>query len=247
MISDHVASGATQGGSILAVVGGAMATSTDGTGQSGLASAGLVMAIAGLVTAIAGLVVPLAKTLAEQWNLKGRLDESNLRADKFEALLEQALQKSDRNSQQIEELKPRQRVLIVDDDPSTCELYCRHVSKAGYDCQVAQSLDDAALAIGGPVTFNHVMLDLTLGDRSGLELLEEIKARSLISKVIVITGRTGEALDQANRLKADMILVKPSIDWPAVISWMHARDNLAPRSPSTDLDAATIQAPESRP
>jgi len=94
------------------------------------------------------------------------------------------------------------RVLVVEDDPVARDSTCRLL--AGRDVEtVAVGTAADALARLGETTFDCMVLDLTLPDRSGLELLEEMSRseRHGFPPVIVYTGRS-LARDEEQRLRA---------------------------------------------
>jgi len=78
-------------------------------------------------------------------------------------------------------------VLIIDDEKTLRRVLGKELGKVGYRVQTAE---DAAqgLALLEKQDVPLVLLDLKLPDRSGLELLPEIKARWPLTEVIVLTG-----------------------------------------------------------
>ena len=102
------------------------------------------------------------------------------------------------------------RILIVEDDDvardSTCHLL------AGPDVEtVAVGTAAAALSALESATFDCMVLDLSLPDRSGLELLEEMSKteRYAFSPVIVYTGRSlSRAEEQELRKLSNSIIIK---------------------------------------
>ncbi|HYE92193.1 MAG TPA: PAS domain S-box protein [Terriglobales bacterium] len=78
-------------------------------------------------------------------------------------------------------------VLVVDDDPSTCDLLAYVLEAYGYHVRTV-SLGQDGLAILPHTPIDIAVLDLKLPDMSGLELLEAIKRRSPATEVIFITA-----------------------------------------------------------
>lgn len=101
------------------------------------------------------------------------------------------------------------RVLIVEDDPRMRRLLRAWVHEAGY---VVDDVADAAaalesLAIAPPAL---ILLDLGLPDRGGIALLRELRARDFQGRIIVVTGRPGEAMTVAALdAGADDFVTKP--------------------------------------
>lgn len=107
-------------------------------------------------------------------------------------------------------------LVVCEDDASTLDLLCDHLVADGFGVLPAPSASDALRLC----RFNHpdlLLLDLTLPDASGLDVLREIREADGVTSrfdpglpVIVLTGRGGEA-DRVRGLDfgADDYLVKP--------------------------------------
>jgi DNA-binding NtrC family response regulator len=100
-------------------------------------------------------------------------------------------------------------VFVVEDDPSTRELYSYWLRQLGLETRMFPTADGVlrALATDAPVA---ICLDLGLPDKPGLELLREIRERQPHVPVIVMTGDDG-ALSGVTAIKAGAhdYLVKP--------------------------------------
>ena len=101
------------------------------------------------------------------------------------------------------------RVLLVDDDPSMCELLCLRLSKRGFD--VAWHTGGAeALARLLAEDFDVVVTDLQMEGMDGLELCERIVANRPDVPVVVMTAHPGlSTAVGAIRARASDFLVKP--------------------------------------
>jgi two-component system KDP operon response regulator KdpE len=69
---------------------------------------------------------------------------------------------------------PRPRVLLVDDDPATCELFAAALLHHGFDVIVAGTSYDA-LMLAEDQSPQAVVVDIGLPDLNGLELLRELQ------------------------------------------------------------------------
>lgn len=78
------------------------------------------------------------------------------------------------------------RILLVDDD-SSFRSALKLILKVQYEVQEAQSLKEARTLISENL-FHLVLLDKTLPDGNGIELIPEIKTRSGRTSVIILTG-----------------------------------------------------------
>jgi DNA-binding response OmpR family regulator len=98
------------------------------------------------------------------------------------------------------------KILVVDDDPSL-RLLCRvNLELDGFEVEEAGTLDEAreaALADG----VGLVLLDVHLGTKSSLGLLDELKRERPQLPVVLLTGESG--LPDEARGRADLVLPKP--------------------------------------
>lgn len=107
------------------------------------------------------------------------------------------------------------RTLLVDDDALTLELHRSYVARldgfsvAG-ECSSARAAVSAVLDRRGPDVFDLVLLDITMPDGSGIDVLRALRARSASVDVIAITGvRDAETVRQMAALGVFQYLVKP--------------------------------------
>lgn len=98
------------------------------------------------------------------------------------------------------------RVLVVDDDRSL-RLLCRvNLELDGFEVTEAATLGEARGALASePVS--AVLLDVHVGNESGLDLLDELKAAGRDLPVVLLTGESG--LPPEARGRADAVLSKP--------------------------------------
>jgi CheY-like chemotaxis protein len=104
----------------------------------------------------------------------------------------------------------RRRVLVVEDDDVHRQSTCRLLSSEDVETIEARTVAEALQALER-ATFDCMVLDLTLPDRSGFELLEEMAARHDVAfpPVIVYTGRMlSRDEEQRLRLLSSSIIVK---------------------------------------
>lgn len=100
------------------------------------------------------------------------------------------------------------RLLVVDDDPGVCEVVQSHAAQEGWTVVTAATASEG-LAAFTALAPDIVVLDIMLPDRSGLEVLSEIRARS-DAYVVLLTARSAEDERIAGLLHgADDYLVKP--------------------------------------
>jgi DNA-binding response OmpR family regulator len=89
-------------------------------------------------------------------------------------------------------------VLIVDDEPLVRESLRRYLKHVGYIVIEAVDFDAAISALQG-MWFDAMVLDVRLPGRSGLELLEHLRAEAKLAAlpVMVLTGYFPDAAEQA--------------------------------------------------
>ena len=82
--------------------------------------------------------------------------------------------------------KPRSKILVVEDDPTTLSLIKLVLRVLDFDVESAVSLKKAKdkLKYNG---YNYVLLDLGLPDSQGTKTLQSIK-KATQDKIIIITG-----------------------------------------------------------
>jgi len=101
------------------------------------------------------------------------------------------------------------KILLVEDEPALRTALLGSLKQAGY---LVESAADFAQAEEKIMLYQYdcVLLDLTLPDGSGLDLLRSLKARNMAAGVLIITAR--DALDDKITgldLGADDYLIKP--------------------------------------
>jgi two-component system, NtrC family, nitrogen regulation response regulator NtrX len=101
-------------------------------------------------------------------------------------------------------------LLLVDDNPNTLASLSRAFRMAGYEVTVS---DNAARAIDllRTETFDLILSDVVMPGKSGLELLEELKAAGVKTPIVLVSGQANiEMAVRATKLGALDFLEKPS-------------------------------------
>ena len=80
------------------------------------------------------------------------------------------------------------KILIVEDEPSLCELMARTLRKEQYVVETASTFTEASERLG-VYSYDCVLLDIMLPDGNGLRLLEELKMQDKRENVIIISAR----------------------------------------------------------
>ncbi|AWM36014.1 Virulence factors putative positive transcription regulator BvgA [Gemmata obscuriglobus] len=104
-------------------------------------------------------------------------------------------------------LLPRPRVLVVDDEPSIRMIARVMLERAGFLVDAVGDAADAVRRVGlADRPFSVALLDVSLPDRSGVELMSELRALAPHVKFVLMSGRPEEDLP---RHGADGYLAKP--------------------------------------
>lgn len=103
----------------------------------------------------------------------------------------------------------RTKILVVDDEREICELTKSFLAKRNYETFMATNIDDAIGLIQKEWP-QIVLLDIRLGNESGMDALSKIKQINDNIKVIMITALDDEnSIRQAKSLGADDYITKP--------------------------------------
>jgi PAS domain S-box-containing protein len=101
------------------------------------------------------------------------------------------------------------KVLIVDDEESIRFTFDSFLSDEGHEVCSAEDYDKALNMITGS-TFDLIFMDVVLGGRSGIDLLQEIREKNIGCPVVMITGYPNvETASSAVRLGAFDYIFKP--------------------------------------
>jgi putative two-component system response regulator len=101
------------------------------------------------------------------------------------------------------------RVLVIDDEQIIRDLMLEILEEAGYDAIGAPTADCALDLLADP-DFQLVVSDVIMPGLSGLELLEEVRARRPSLPVVLVTGAgTYATLSEALARGADGLVMKP--------------------------------------
>jgi len=88
------------------------------------------------------------------------------------------------------------RLLVVDDAIEHAQMVTEFLRASGAwphaEIKIAASYDEALAKLTAPTPFDLAVVDYMLGSRDGLELLRELKQRSIDTSVIVLTGHGAE-------------------------------------------------------
>ena len=102
------------------------------------------------------------------------------------------------------------RVLIVDDDRIFCDALARALTRRGFETFAAYDIEQG-LQNARQHTPQYAVIDLRIGDESGLSLVEQLKSEFDEIKMVVLTGFASIATAvEAIKLGAVHYLTKPA-------------------------------------
>lgn len=100
-------------------------------------------------------------------------------------------------------------ILIVDDETGVCDVLERWLSREGHDCEVAFS-GKSALERLDQGTFDVMLLDITLPEMSGLDVLAHARQAQPDMSVVMVSGAADdEAARTCMALGAHSFILKP--------------------------------------
>lgn len=112
-------------------------------------------------------------------------------------------------------------ILIVDDEPELAKLVSLYLEEAGMRTQVCNRGQSAVRFLKANFA-NLLLLDITLPDRSGFELLSELRRENMQIPVIFLTGNSIEdSKVRGLELGGDDYITKP-FSYPELVSRIRA-------------------------
>lgn len=100
------------------------------------------------------------------------------------------------------------RLLLIDDDALFRDLMTRRLGREGFEVSACADAE-GALALA-PEPLDAILLDLMLGERSGLDLIADLKQRFQPRELVVLTGYASIATTvEAMKRGATNYLAKP--------------------------------------
>lgn len=114
------------------------------------------------------------------------------------------------NSSDLDDIGPDSSLLIVDDDAPFVKRLARAMETRGFTVEIAESAAEGiAKAKTSPP--KYAVVDLRLGDGSGLDVIEAIRSRRNDTRIIMLTGY-GNIATAVNAVKLGAVdyLAKPA-------------------------------------
>lgn len=122
------------------------------------------------------------------------------------------------------------RVLVVDDHALWADQLQRSLRRRGIDCDLAAD-GQQAIEAASANSYGGVLLDLRLGDDSGLASLAALRAVAPRAKIVLLTAYASIATAVAAiKLGADDYLAKP-VDLPSILHALGERSEGMPTAP----------------
>ena len=129
-------------------------------------------------------------------------------------------------------------ILVIEDQEDLAELYESAIKEAGYKARVALTGEEG-IAEFRTTGADVILLDMTLPEMHGAEVLREIRSINARVPVIIITGEASEQLHlQCERLGVHDYLKKP-VDYDALLTSI----KLALEMPVEEAEVLTLRLP----
>lgn len=116
---------------------------------------------------------------------------------------------------------PGHDLLIVDDDAAFCQVLARALARKGYNVATAHDTESALQAVARRIP-DYAIVDLRIGEESGLELVGALHRTDKQMRILVLTGYASIATAvEAIKLGAIHYLTKPSSVEEIVATFEH--------------------------
>jgi len=137
------------------------------------------------------------------------------------------------------------RLLVIDDDNLHRMIICRAAAKAGYLPAGAATYDEA-VKLAQETAFDCITLDLSLGERAGVDMLRHLWVIGCKAPVIIISGCDNETCSESAKVAESLKLnVWESIPKPVNLATL--RESLERLKASWDVPADAPQADQVSP
>ena len=134
----------------------------------------------------------------------------------------------------------RGSLLIVDDDERFASRLQRSMERKGFEVSIACSVADAKESLRGYIP-EYAVVDLRLGDGSGLDFINMLKGMEASTRIIMLTGYGNIATAvSAVKLGAVDYLPKPS-DADAIEAALLKHEGLLPPPPANPMSADRVR------
>jgi len=136
--------------------------------------------------------------------------------------------------------RPR-KLLIVEDDEAFRLRLARAMERRGYAVTLAESVSAAAAALSGGFVPDCAVVDLKLGDGSGLDVVPRIRQAAPEAKIVILTGY-GNIATSVAAIKAGAVdyLSKPA-DADAIDAALNAGERPLPKPPEHPMSADRVR------
>lgn len=102
------------------------------------------------------------------------------------------------------------KLLLVDDDQTFCQVLSQALQKRNFDVLVAHDLKSGS-EINDKYNILYAVVDLRIGQESGLEMVDQLHLRNENMRIVVLTGYASIATAvEAVKLGATHYLTKPA-------------------------------------
>ena len=131
------------------------------------------------------------------------------------------------------------RLLLVDDDEAFTRTAARVMERRGFKVLVANDIA-AALAVADHA-LPYAVIDLMIGNESGLTLVPALRQRNAVMRILVLTGYASIATAvEAIKLGADNYLSKPA-DAAAIIAALDSSASMPSATPDSTLSVDRLE------
>ena len=113
-------------------------------------------------------------------------------------------------SEELTDIDDQPGLLLVDDDPTFCQVLSQALTARGFRVFIAADLQEATL-LAKDHEPEYAVVDLRIGQESGLKLIEQLKQLDENTRIVMLTGYASIATAvEAIKLGAIHYLTKPT-------------------------------------
>ena len=135
---------------------------------------------------------------------------------------------------------PQGTLLIVDDDTRFCDRLARAMGERGFEVTTAYSVQEGRV-LASDLRPAFAVVDLKLGDGSGLEVIQALRDARTATRIIVLTGYGNIATAVAAvKIGAADYLAKPA-NAEQVAAALLEQDDLLPPPPDQPMSAERVR------
>ena len=103
------------------------------------------------------------------------------------------------------------KILIIDDEKFIQTILKKILLRKGIDCDIFENGKDALKYFKSNPSFDLILLDISLPDINGLDLIDNFREINKSIKIVVMSGYQKQSIDNIDNYKFDDFIFKPEL------------------------------------